>query len=174
MRQFDNLITARIQAWPDWLQAPMQVITLLGNPLTIIMILMALAIWSYMQKMWQLLLAVALAIGVIGVNTALKEAVRRIRPDTEYVRNMLLDSYSFPSGHSAAATVGFGLLAWLLWQHLPQPWGALVGILLITLIVLVGISRVYLGAHYPSDVIAGWLVGSIGVVLIIIFVRPTL
>lgn len=174
MRQFDNIITVRIQAGPDWLQLPMQLVTLIGNPLTIIMLFMTLAIWSYTQKMWQLLLAIALAIGVIGVNTALKEAVRRIRPDTEYVRNMLLDSYSFPSGHSAAATVGFGLLAWLLWQYLPTPWSALVAAGLLALIVLVGISRVYLGAHYPSDVIAGWLVGGVGVVLIILLVRPML
>lgn len=174
MRQFDDVVTARIQAWPDWLQVPMSVITFLGKPLTVIVILMTLAAWSYSQKLWRLLLAISFSIGVIGINNVLKESFRRVRPDTDYVRNMLIDSYSFPSGHSAAAAVGFGLLAWLMWQHLPQPWNIVAAVVLVVLIFLVGISRIYLGAHYPSDVIAGWLVGGIGVLLIIILVRPTL
>lgn len=174
MRQFDDIVAAKIQSWPDWLQIPMHTVTFLGNPLTVIIIFMTLAAWSYNQKLWRLLLALTLGIGVIGINNVLKESFRRIRPDTDYVRNMLIDSYSFPSGHAASVAVGFGLMAWLAWQHLPQPWNVIAAASLVFLIFMVGVSRVYLGAHYPSDVIAGWVVGGIGVVLIIIFVRPTL
>lgn len=70
--------------------------------------------------------------------------------------------YSFPSGHSASAVVGFGLIAWLLCAVTASrtlwatAWtAAALGAL------AVGASRVYLGVHYPSDVLAGWLLGAV-------------
>lgn len=170
--RFDGYVIDILRGWPQWLTPGMNVITFLGNPITVIVGMAALALYAYKIQRLPLLMGAVAVVGVIGVNSVLKEIFQRMRPNTEYVRNMFIDSFSFPSGHSAAAAVGFGFLAYLAWKLLPSPWGIPVAILLCLLILLVGISRVYLGAHYPSDVLGGWLVGLVGLALIIIVIKP--
>lgn len=85
---------------------------------------------------------------------------------------MVLETYSFPSGHAASSVVIFGLIALIAWHLLPQPYASIAVGLLVALIVLIGISRVYLGAHYATDVLVGWLVGAVGLAIIIWIVRP--
>ncbi|MDO8688718.1 MAG: phosphatase PAP2 family protein [Dehalococcoidia bacterium] len=77
------------------------------------------------------------------------------------------DSYSFPSGHVVFFMSLFGLLAYLAWRHLrglPR-WSA-IGICAL-LIVLVGPSRVYLGVHWATDVVGGYLVGAIWLLILV-------
>jgi undecaprenyl-diphosphatase len=102
---------------------------------------------------------VAAALGGAVVDVVLKEAVRRARPPygTRYLH---IDSYSFPSGHAMAATIGFGMLAYVV--HALRPGrgtaaAAYAAAALLTLVVCA--TRVYLGVHYPSDV-AGGVVGG--------------
>lgn len=90
----------------------------------------------------------------------LKDLTKRIRPDTPYVENMLLKTYSFPSGHAYASLITYGLLAFITWRFVRSSWRWPVTIGLIVLILLVGISRIYLGAHFPSDIIGGWILGA--------------
>jgi undecaprenyl-diphosphatase len=85
---------------------------------------------------------------------------------------MKIHSYSFPSGHAFGAMVFYGLWAYLAYKYLPHPWNITVAAILAVLIVLIGVSRVYLGAHFPSDVIGGWLLGGLFLVCIIKFIRP--
>jgi membrane-associated phospholipid phosphatase len=96
-----------------------------------------------------------------AVNSALKVAIRRERPD-------LLDpivverGFSFPSGHSALGMVAYGILAVLVSRsRLPQPWRTLFVVTLGALVALIGISRIWLGVHYPTDVLAGWAAGGV-------------
>jgi membrane-associated phospholipid phosphatase len=88
-----------------------------------------------------------------------KLVTRRKRPETLYVQNMQFKTYSFPSGHSYISALVFGYLAVAAMQMLAYGW--LIAIPLFLLIVLVGVSRIYLGAHFPSDVLAGWALGGI-------------
>ena len=83
--------------------------------------------------------------------------------------------YSFPSGHSALSTVAYGILALLvIHSDLPRSLKRAIVAALVVLILLVGLSRVYLGVHYPSDVLGGWLSGTAIVLLFEALVRSRL
>lgn len=98
----------------------------------------------------------------ITLGNILKYTIKRSRPDTEHVRLKRYRSYSFPSGHALGSIVAFGFLG-LLAAETGQTWApTLDG----ALVALIGISRVYLGAHYPSDVVAGWVIGGLGLAVV--------
>lgn len=104
--------------------------------------------------------------GVMFLNVLLKYIFGRARPSFETPLLQALSTYSFPSGHTATATALYGLLgAYMVCQTRPGQWGRQAAIVLAAFLmaVLVGFSRIYLGAHYLSDVLAamaesyGWL-----------------
>lgn len=100
----------------------------------------------------------AVFFGAEVVNAALKLAFHRPRPELAFLH---LDTYSFPSGHSTVATATFGALAFLLWPRLGTARRRVV--LVATTVCLVGLvafSRLYLGVHYLSDVLAGLALGA--------------
>jgi undecaprenyl-diphosphatase len=91
---------------------------------------------------------------------ALKRSICRSRPQLPVGYNALIeapDRFSFPSGHAAASlSVGIGLAT---------VWSAPAAAATLVLSALVGISRCYLGVHYPGDVLAGWILALLGAVL---------
>lgn len=174
VHQFDHTLTGYIASLPSWLHTPFLIVTFIGQPIITMGIGLVIAGIAFGRNNQRLLIASVVALSTMGINTIMKYAFERDRPLTEYVANMVVKSYSFPSGHAAGSTVMFGLLAYLAFQALPQPWGGVTAALLVLLILSIGISRVYLGAHFPSDVVIGWLVGLVGLAIIIFIVRPTL
>jgi len=96
-------------------------------------------------------------------NWLIKNIVARPRPSEPLVDVIKLETgYSFPSGHVMFYTIFFGLLVFLILRYVPRTAGrAIVLLMLGGMILLVGISRMYLGAHWLSDVIAGYLVGLV-------------
>jgi membrane-associated phospholipid phosphatase len=128
----------------------------------------ALALYWRRRKAWDwgVTLLVSVPLGML-INVALKDIFQRARPSFEHPV-LTLASYSFPSGHTAGATLFYGVLAaWLICRA--HSWFARIGIALLAslMVALVALSRVYLGAHYPSDVLAamaaggGWLAFSL-------------
>lgn len=101
-------------------------------------------------------------IACIPLASTLKLFIRRQRPPTIYAENMRVKSYSFPSSHAYSGALGGGFLALLaLDADL-----FIVGIFMLTLVIFIGISRIHLGAHYPSDVLAGWTLAVTVLVII--------
>jgi membrane-associated phospholipid phosphatase len=122
---------------------------------------LALALFRHVE--WLPLLAFTVPGGLI-LNALVKHVFARARPSFGS-STMTLASYSFPSGHTADATVwwGFALLFWFAWQKRRGPRAAAC-VLAITMILVTGLSRMVLGLHYFSDVLAamaegaGWIV----------------
>lgn len=109
---------------------------------------------------------------VVALNTVLKYLVQRPRPDG--FRLISESGYSFPSGHSMVAMAFFGLLIWMVWRYhrrdvMRVVWCAAFGLV----IVMVGVSRIYLGVHYASDVLAGFCVSLVWLVFYTRVVAPT-
>jgi undecaprenyl-diphosphatase len=110
-----------------------------------------------------LLVLVTLAGGGV-LDLGLKVLFARARPETFFDYYPAPTSFSFPSGHALTATCFFGGIAVLVSHRMESRMGQiLVWLVAIALILLVGISRIYLGVHYPTDVIGGFAVGIIWV-----------
>lgn len=86
-----------------------------------------------------------------------KWLVQRPRPSTAFVYDA---STSFPSGHAFGATVGILAFITVLWPVIRERWRIVVAVLGVVLILLVGFARVALNVHHPSDVLAGWALGT--------------
>jgi undecaprenyl-diphosphatase len=116
--------------------------------------------WLYRRgaRRWMLTLLVTVPGGML-LNVAMKHTFERARPHFDEPI-LTLTTYSFPSGHSVAATLLYGVLACYFTRH-ARSWGARAAIVLAAgaMVALVAGSRLYLGAHYLSDVLAGMAEG---------------
>lgn len=97
------------------------------------------------------------------VNTLLKQIFRRARPIG--IALVTENSFSFPSGHTMISILFYGLILYLIYKHKVKGY-RIISLILGIYIVSVGLSRIYLGVHYASDVVGGWCIG--GIILIIL------
>ena len=135
-------------------------LTYLGTGTVVLMIVAvaALFLWHTQHKHSARLLLAAVA-GNILLNGMLKLVFHRARP-TVFEWQTVAVSSSFPSGHAMSATVCYGTVAYLVIRLQKHRWSRLLtGTAAVVLILLICTTRLYLGVHYPSDVIAGILVG---------------
>lgn len=172
IRHFDTKLVDLITGLPISWQPFFIFITNLGHPAVPVGIGLAVLIVGAVQSNVRLALSGVTIWAALAMGSILKLLINRPRPITEYAASIWLDKLSFPSGHATGSTVAYGLLAYFAWQLLPQPWNYIVVALLGLLILLIGVSRVYLGAHFPSDVIAGWLLGGAALLIIIFVITP--
>src|SRR5690606_15912927 len=99
-------------------------------------------------------------VGSTLLNIILKFIFQRSRPDIN--RMISEEGYSFPSGHSMAAFSLYGILTFLLWRHIQTRAGRTILLIINSLMILfIGISRIYLGVHYPSDVIGAYTASGV-------------
>ncbi|MDA8227086.1 MAG: phosphatase PAP2 family protein [Desulfitobacterium hafniense] len=131
-----------------------------------------LAVGSYLlfrlKHVWEaMILSINLAGGWL-LNLFLKVIFHRTRPDIQHL--VKADGYSFPSGHAMISATFYGMLGYLLWlnfrEHSIPSW--YVPVLTVGLIITIGVSRIYLGVHYPSDVIAGFAAGGVWLIACIL------
>ncbi|HLK52430.1 MAG TPA: phosphatase PAP2 family protein [Candidatus Angelobacter sp.] len=145
----------------------MTAISLLGYNILILEMLVAFAFFAWLRwrraAVW---LAVAMA-GALALDTALKFAYHRTRPTAFF--GVAPHSYSFPSGHALCSFCFYGVLAGLLSKRTKAlSWRILIWAMAAILVIAIGISRIYLGVHYPSDVIAGYLAATVWVGTVIV------
>ncbi len=158
-RQFDNVVRLFIHAHSSaTLTAIMQFFTLLGSPLSVSIIATAscVALWMNGHTRRSVLIAITTAGGSL-LMWVLKLAFHRQRP-APFFDTRLPASYSFPSGHSLMSFCLCGAGAALFAANQKKRW-VRVTIWTIASVVAgaIGYSRIYLGVHYPSDVLAGYL-----------------
>ena len=112
---------------------------------------LAVVLWRAGRHWWLLSLLLSVPGGLL-LNVAVKNIVRRPRPRFEDAL-LSLKTYSFPSGHTAGATVFYGFLTLLLFAHVhDKPHRFVIAVAAAGMVLLVGLSRIYLGVHYVSDV----------------------
>ena len=130
-----------------------KVVTWAGNSALLLLVVGALAVVFVRRGRVNDAAVLILALGGAGViNALLKLVFQRPRPELAFVH---LETYSFPSGHAAVATATFATLAFVLGRRSGRGRTIAIAAAAIALIVLVGFSRLYLGVHYLSDVMAG-------------------
>lgn len=144
------------------------IVTHLGDSTIMLIIAMILAAYYVYKKVYQktLLLLVSMG-GIVVANSVLKFIFQRDRPA---LWHHLVDetNFSFPSGHAMIST-GFATALIVLFWNTKYRWATVA--LAITGMFLVGLSRLYLGVHYPSDILAGWCVSVAWVILVAIGIK---
>ncbi len=158
LQQLDGSLLLWIQTLHlSWLDPVVSVFTTLGNAgILWIVLSLAMLCWRPTRKAGLLALG-AMALGLLVTNLTIKPLVERPRPWLDLPIAPLVvedDPHSFPSGHTCAA-----FAAGMIWMRaLPWHWGRM---LAVVLAVCMGLSRLYVGVHYPSDVLAGAVIGSL-------------
>ena len=155
--KFDSSILLWLQdnVRSDFLTPIMKVITHLGDK-GILWILVTLALlWYYKTRKLGVRCMVSMVIGLVITNLILKNWVARIRP-YELIQGLecivkKADDYSFPSGHTTNSLA----CAWVIFRRAPKKWG----VPALILAILISLSRLYVGIHYPTDVLGGAVIG---------------
>jgi undecaprenyl-diphosphatase len=159
------LVMAAYDSRSDALTAPIQLVTFITSAAPALVLCMA---WTAIElRRGGLQFAAAWPLvayfGHLACNIALRVAIGRLPPDVEHIPNLLpefrasFQQYAFPSGHAGAAVIAYGALIMLAWR---TRWRMLALIVALVIILGTGIGRVYLGVHWPSDVLGGWLLSS--------------
>lgn len=166
MQRFDDTVTQSIQSLPRSWRGFFKQMTLIGQPVFALLAAAAVSYYGEYTGEWRLIIAGIIVATALLFASGLKYVLRRKRPLTEYAAAMFFKTYSFPSGHAAASISCYGLVAYLCLSS-GNPVIIATGIALVPFIISIGISRIYLGAHFPSDIIGGWFFGGIGLGLAI-------
>jgi undecaprenyl-diphosphatase len=156
----DDLITQGVRSVPLAALHFFAAVTRLGDVATMTVLCIAVAIGLLvLRRRW---LAFAWVVAIAGnglLNQTLKHVFERVRPlhDDGLV---LAHGFSFPSGHSSGAVVGYGMLAYVATRLLPPRWHLPIWIAALMLAFTIGASRMFLRVHFASDVLAGFASGS--------------
>jgi undecaprenyl-diphosphatase len=148
----------------EWLTNYFTFATHLGDRYAYIAITILLAAYYRIRhRSWKFILqTVAVLLLASLSNIVLKRAINRARPSLEHL--VSVNTLSYPSGHSMSAMAFYGFLIFLCIRTGMQRSLRILLIAVLALLILsIGISRIYLGVHYPSDVVGGWIGGLIWV-----------
>lgn len=167
LKRYDNKLALKVQNWPDGLYRLMWAGSWLGDPVMLLSTALASFSIALSRGDYNTARAFVWAVFSFSLVGVLKVALMKPRPNNHYATSMWIGGYSFPSGHAFGSLAIYGLLACLAYQHLTRPAGCTIAGLAAGAIVIIGLSRVYLGAHYPRDILGGWILGGVSLLLIV-------
>ena len=155
----------------DWIDTIITWFTHIGGTIgapiiaTVVVVILSLRWHSWLP----VTLMLAAALGSVTVTVIGKNYIDRVRPPHELAIPPFESSPSFPSGHALNAVVIGGVIAYLLWRRLDGYQKSRVAVVVLAVIyaIAMGLSRVYLGHHWLTDVMTGWLLGSAWLALVI-------
>jgi len=153
--------------------APLRWITDLGSTAAVAALAIVSALLGPLIGTWRSGLGGAMAITLASLgNSAFKIGIARERPSL--LEPVIVErGFSFPSGHSALGMVAYGVLAVVVSRSsLPRAARVAIVVTLGLLVALIGLSRIWLGVHYPTDVLAGWAAGAVVVLVYAAVTRP--
>ena len=164
----DQLVYDVVQGWrTPALDGSMRAMSALGSGAVLIPLNVAAAVFLWLRRYRAPLLVPALTLGSVGTELLIKWLVHRPRPKAF--------GYGFPSGHVMGAVVFFGLVLYLLWRGRHGDAIACIAIGVGVLVISgIGLSRVYVNAHWPSDVVGGAAAGVAFLMLSILRLGPRL
>lgn len=134
--------------------------TFVGEPTVLLVICLGFGLWLYQggRRSQAITLAIA-GVGAVGLNYLLKVVFGRARPAL-WDRVIDVGQYSFPSGHAMISMVVYGAIGYLLVKQLGK-WHIAIATGTLLLVTGIGLSRLYLGVHWPTDVVAGYAAGIV-------------
>ncbi|NOV03630.1 phosphatase PAP2 family protein [Paenibacillus planticolens] len=167
LQSFDEGISSAVQSLrSDGLTPVVIWITLLGKAKaeSIIFVVVAAVLLVRFKQKWETLVLLLGVLTAWGLNNVLKGVIERDRPAGTWLIEET--GFSFPSGHAMVSIVFYGLVGYLLWVNVRDKWRTawLIPVIAAVLIFCIGLSRIYLGVHYPSDVLAGFAAGGAGLI----------
>lgn len=150
---FDTQLAAALQSiWTPRVVLAFGRLTVLGSGDALAVIAVGVGLILLLRKEHSLLIGWVVATLGAGVLTySLKAIFQRMRPEYAHI-----SGWSFPSGHSLGSFIAYGMLAYILSHYLPRWPARITAAGLLLLVLYIGFSRLYLGVHYFSDVIAGY------------------
>jgi membrane-associated phospholipid phosphatase len=167
---FDETISSFVVSFrSDTLTPYFKFMTEMGDRIAYIVISVALGVYFFVRhKNWKFIAQTIIVLLLSTLtNILLKSVINRARPAHEHL--VEVNTLSFPSGHSMSAMAFYGFLMYLtVVSKIPLPIKIILATLLVITILSIGISRIYLGVHFPSDVAAGFIGGLIWVTFCIV------
>jgi membrane-associated phospholipid phosphatase len=143
----------------------MEMVTFFGSANFLFPAYLVLILYYLLRKNMRLALDITMiGLSSTGILFLFKEIFRRQRPVDPLIRNVT--GFSFPSGHSFSSFTFFGLIIYIVWKtSIRKAWKILISIALFLFAAIIAFSRVYLRVHYPSDVVAGFCLSIIWLML---------
>ena len=176
LQTFDLFIIQIVQGLESpFMTMVMNVFSVIGSYKTIMLVFLVMAGFLYVKgKHLNHIIILSVTIICTGIiNQALKYAIQRERPS--FYRLAEATGYSFPSGHSMGAFAAYGMMTLILLTYIHSHRSQVLMIVASSLLILfIGISRIYLGVHFPSDVIGGYLLSLFLITIILLEIQPIL
>lgn len=171
IRTLDLSFSQSIYAWRSpFLTQVMYLITNLGSVPVIVLGLIGMIVVGFRKNKKEIAFLLFTFLTGFLINVFLKLIFRISRPDISPLE--ILTSYSFPSGHAMNSLVFYGIVSYFLYHFTKQlKIGLIAAFLSVVIVTLIGFSRIYLGVHYPSDVISGYLAGFWWLLTCVLFER---
>ena len=167
LSSFDSIMINAIQGLEtSWLTTIMKFFTWIGSGLVVgaITIIVFVLLYFVFKYRYQGFLLLVVIVGTVSFNHLLKMYFKRERPVIH--RILEANGYSFPSGHTMMAFSLYVIIAYIAWRNVETRFGKLLLILFATFMtIMIGTSRIYLGVHFPSDVVGGLMASGFWVTI---------